>query len=103
MRTEPRLLASSTVSPFAIPSMMSFLRFAARALSSSDSSNPETSFTASSIRSMRFGNASLKRPVILTETSNLGLPSSDSGTTSRPVTWPPIWDQTGLTPISQRI
>jgi len=70
---------------------------------SSDSSRLATVVKASSIKEIRFGKASLKKPLILTVTSTLGRPSSSNGTTSSPVTRLDSSFQTGLTPSSARI
>ena len=54
--------------------------------------------TPSSIIWTRLGKESRNSPLILMVTSILGLPSSDTGMTSNPVTAPPLDDHTGLRP-----
>ena len=65
---------------------------------SGGSSRAATVVKASSMRVMRFGKASRKKPLILTVTSIRGRPSSSNGITFKPVTRRDSWFQTGSTP-----
>ena len=103
MRIIASSLALSSGIPSAIASAVSRLMFTLMMFSSSDSSSSDILLTARSNISTRLGNVSLNRPLILSVTSILGLPNSDTGITSRSLTLPPYPVHTGRRPISHRM